>query len=86
MKLLLLTLCPQMNYGGVLQAYATQEKLRQLGHEVLLFDGLEWAAPDAYYLGRRPVPGAGEPSPFFIEVFTRGRDCYGSGERGLPTS
>ena len=41
MKLLLLTLCPQMNYGGVLQAYATQEKLRQLGHEVLLFDGLE---------------------------------------------
>lgn len=56
MKLLLLTLCPQMNYGGVLQAYATQEKLRQLGHEVLLFDGLAWAPPDSYYLCRRPVP------------------------------
>ena len=56
MKLLLLTIGPQMNYGGVLQAYATQEKLRKLGHEVLLFDGLEWAPPDSYYLCRLPVP------------------------------
>lgn len=38
MKIGILTLHSQVNYGGVLQAYALQEVLKDLGHEVVVID------------------------------------------------
>lgn len=38
MKIGILTFHSQLNYGGVLQAYALQETLRGLGHEVFVID------------------------------------------------
>lgn len=38
MKIAILTLPLHTNYGGILQAYALQTILQQMGHEVTLFD------------------------------------------------
>lgn len=44
MKIGILTLHSQLNYGGVLQAFASQEALRRLGHDVSVID--RWLNPD----------------------------------------
>ncbi|MEE1226669.1 MAG: polysaccharide pyruvyl transferase family protein [Bacteroidales bacterium] len=38
MKIGILTLCLHNNYGGILQAYALQKVLQQMGHDVTLID------------------------------------------------
>ena len=38
MKIGILTLPLNLNYGGILQAFALQDVLRRLGHEVYVFD------------------------------------------------
>ena len=44
MKIGILTFHSQLNYGGVLQAYALQASLEALGHEAIVLDW--WFAPD----------------------------------------
>lgn len=57
MKIGILTLLPRINYGGILQAYALQTVLEQMGHEVYVFDKKKywhlplWRAP-LHYLKR----------------------------------
>lgn len=52
MRVGILTFHSQLNYGGVLQAYALQETLRGLGHDVIVLD--RWLDPEnrALTLGR----------------------------------
>lgn len=38
MKIGILTLPLNLNYGGILQAFALQDVLRSMGHEVYVFD------------------------------------------------
>ena len=38
MKIGILTLPLNLNYGGILQAFALQDVLRRMGHEVYVFD------------------------------------------------
>lgn len=44
MKIGILTLHSQINYGGVLQAYAMQATLEEMGHEVTVLD--RWLSPN----------------------------------------
>lgn len=48
MKLGILTFHSQLNYGGVLQAFALQEALRNMGHDVCIID--RWLTPNNFYL------------------------------------
>lgn len=50
MKIGLLTLPPTFNYGGILQAFALQQTLKNLGHETYLIDRRESAKPYSYFL------------------------------------
>ena len=44
MKIGILTLHSQINYGGVLQAYAMQKTLKDMGHDAVIID--HWLTPD----------------------------------------
>lgn len=48
MKIGLLTLHSQLNYGGVLQCWALQTALESMGHEVVVID--RWLTPDNRHL------------------------------------
>lgn len=48
MKLGILTFHSQLNYGGVLQAFALQEALRDMGHEAIVID--RWLTPNNRHL------------------------------------
>lgn len=50
MKIGILTLHSQQNYGGVLQCYALKETLKSLGHKVVVID--RWVDPRCYPLFR----------------------------------
>ena len=51
MKIGILTLHSQLNYGGILQAFALQESLRSLGHQVQILDRRLPIKTMACYLG-----------------------------------
>ena len=44
MKIGILTLHSQINYGGVLQAYAMQNTLKDMGHDAVIIDC--WLTPN----------------------------------------
>ena len=48
MKIGILTLHSQINYGGVLQAYAMQNALKDMGHDTVIID--HWLTPDNQHL------------------------------------
>lgn len=50
MKIGILTLHSQLNYGGVLQCWALQTALKRLGHEVVVID--RWLDRENHYLER----------------------------------
>lgn len=73
MKLGIITLPLHTNYGGILQAYALQTILEQLGHKVYVIETIQepirlplWKKPFAY--GSRILKNiAGHPFPIFYE-------------------
>ena len=73
MKIGLLTLPLNLNYGGVLQAYALQNILSKMGHEVWLIDRVENSSLDLKFtikrMGRKILYPAPNPSHLhqFIE-------------------
>ena len=73
MKIGILTLPLRTNYGGILQAYALQMSLRDMGHEVYIIEKKRkplylpiWKAPAVY--GKRLIKNVlGTPVPIFYE-------------------
>lgn len=73
MKIAILTLPLNTNYGGILQAYALQVVLERMGHDVCLIEKRRkplhlplWKAPFAY--GKRVLKNLiGRPFPIFYE-------------------
>lgn len=73
MKIAILTLPLHTNYGGILQAYALQTVLEQMGHEVCLIERRTrptrlplWKMPYSY--GKRIIKNlTGHPYPIFYE-------------------
>lgn len=74
MKIALLTLPLNSNYGGVLQAFALKSHLSRLGHEVWLIDNRKLLKPvsNAYLktVLRRSVESLFHPKEIFAEMNT----------------
>lgn len=87
MKVGLLTLPLHSNYGGLLQAFALQESLKRLGHDVILLDrkesaglhGYPWYVELSFFLKReyRRLTGRIRPVPEdFNRIILQNTDAF----------